>query len=98
MKNLSLILSGAALATLALLSTAAGGAQPAQEQSFRAGATIFGLNLVAGTANPLAGSSTNTPISVREIKGDWIRIDFPNMKTSPTWVSINNIISFRKNR
>jgi hypothetical protein len=53
---------------------------------------------VAGTANPLAGSSTNTPISVREIKGDWIRIDFPNMKTSPTWVSINNIISFRKNR
>ena len=98
MKNLALLLTGAGLATLVLLATSARGAAPQMPQHLRGGATVFGLNLVQGTSNPLKGVDGNAAISIRSVSGDWIQIDSPSMTSGPTWVHRGNIVSYRTGR
>jgi hypothetical protein len=99
MKNISLVLLGAALSAGVLLASSAG-APPAPQGStaFRAGGSVFGLNLVSGNLDPLAGATPGGAVSIRAVKGDWIQIDYPSMKNGPTWVNVNNIVSYRTGR
>lgn len=99
MKNLALLLSGAGLASLALLATSARGPEPSQEpMHLRGGATVFGLNLVQGTSNPLAGLSQTSAVSIRAVSGEWLQIDSPGLKAGPTWIHKDNIVSYRTGR
>ena len=99
MKNLSLVLLGAAVAAIAILSTSARGPlAPQAGMELRAGGSVFGLNLVKGTGDPLSGLTSNTPVKIRDVKGDWVQVDFPSMKTGPVWLNMNNIVSYRTGR
>ncbi len=99
MKNLSLVLLGAAIASLAFLGTSAHGPAPLQgPASLRNGSTLYGLNLVKGSRDPLADSPSSARISIRKTSGNWIEIDFPSSKTGPTWVNLDNVVSYRTSR
>lgn len=99
MKNISLVLLGAALSAGVLLASSAGSpSAPQNTSALRAGTTVFGLNLVAGRLDPLAGSTAGVAVSIRAVKGDWVQIDYPAMKNGPTWVNVNNIVSYRTGR
>lgn len=98
MKNLSFALLGAAITACAFLVSSATLPGPQKGPSgLRGGGSVFGLNLVRGTGEPLVGIGPNTPVSIRKMDGDWIQVDFPNMKTAPTWINVNNIVSYRPN-
>jgi len=99
MKNISLVLLGAALSAVVLLaSSASSPAVPQSMTNLRAGSSVFGLNLVQGSLDPLAGANQSGAVSIRAVKGDWIQIDYPAMKNGPTWVNVNNIVSYRTGR
>ncbi|MCB9914999.1 MAG: hypothetical protein H6828_07600 [Planctomycetes bacterium] len=99
MKNLALLLVGAGLGVALSALTSAGGSAPVEgNKHLRAGATVYGLNLVAGTARPLAGLADDMPVTVRAMDGDWLQVDFPAQKTGPVWVNQANVVSYRTSR
>ena len=78
MKNLALVLSGAALATAALaLSSALSPSLPSEEvpADLGKGRVITGFNLLRGSLPALDGLTQETPVTVRDVDGAWIEID-----------------------
>lgn len=100
MKNSSSMLLGAAaaLALCWLVSAAAPAASPELPTQLKTGGTVFGFDVLSGGGKGLAGLSPETPVTVREMSGDWILVDFPTQKSGPVWVNGNMLVSFRTNR
>jgi hypothetical protein len=95
MRTITTLLLGAAgaLAVLWLTSAAApqSGLGPTK---LRQGNVVFGLSLV----KPLDGLTAATPVTIRGRDGDWVLVDYPTMKSAPTWINLNQVVSLRTDR
>ncbi len=86
---------GAACALAAAWLTSAAAPQSGLKPSgLRQGNVVFGLTLV----KPLDGLTAATPVTIRGRDGDWILVDYPTMKSAPTWINLNQVVSLRTDR
>lgn len=95
MRTVPALLLGAATALgaswLASASTPQSGTRPS---SLRQGNVVFGLSLV----KPIDGLTALTPVTIRDRDGSWVLVDYPSMKSGPTWINLNQVVSLRTDR
>jgi hypothetical protein len=53
---------------------------------------------VAGTANPLKGLDPSAPVSVRDVSGGWMRVEYAAMTGGATWIQLDNVVAYRLGR
>ena len=104
MKHATSLLAGAGLALAAswLLSAAAPApaatASPQLPASLAKGRTVFGLSVLQSSGKPLEGLGKTTPVTVQDVQGGWLLVDFPTQRTGPVWINGSAVVSFRVNR
>ena len=100
MKTFSSMLLGALLALGAswLVSAAAPNTPDKMPGGVTKGGVVFGLNLQAGATKGMKNLTENTPVTLMEIDGGWILVDFPGQSTGPVWINSAAVISYRTNR
>ena len=104
MKHATSLLAGAglALAVSWLLSAAApapaAAPSPQLPASLGKGRTVFGLSVLQSSGKPLEGLDKNTPVTVQDVQGGWLLVDFPTQRTGPVWINGSAVVSFRVNR
>jgi hypothetical protein len=100
MIHLPTLCLGAALTLAATWLISAAAPLPADDMpaELMAGSTVFGFNVLAGTGQALAGLEASTPVTIRELRGSWLRVDYPTQKTGPVWVNSSALVSFRTDR
>jgi hypothetical protein len=97
MKTIALTILGTLLVCLAVGFTPASpqGSVPVE---LRKGGTLFGFSVLRSTQPALDGLSPATPVSIRDVKENWILVDYPTQTSGPAWVNVDNVVSFRTNR
>jgi len=101
MKNLALVLSGAALAAAAFALVSAVSPSPSVgdvPSDIGKGRVVTGFSVLPGSLPVLAGLDDNTPVTIRDVEGTWIEIDYPTQRTGPVWINTNLVVSFRVER
>jgi hypothetical protein len=64
----------------------------------RAGAVLYGLNLVQGAGGGLEGLAPTSPVTVQRLEGGWALVDYPEGPAGVTWVNTRAMISYRTRR
>ncbi len=64
----------------------------------RAGSVVFAFSVLQGGAGGLGNLDAKTPVTLREVQGDWVLIDYPAKVGGPSWVNVNSIVSYQITR
>ncbi len=100
MKQLLSFSLGAASALLFVLLPSMSSAEPTPELpgGIRAGSVVYSFNIQKGAGAGFSGLSADSPVTVREIDDNWIRMDYPGKTGGASWVNLNAVISFQVQR
>jgi hypothetical protein len=83
----------------ALLASAQGSdSEVALPSALSEGSALLALNLVDGTGEGFAGLAADTPVTVLEVDGTWLLLEYPNQVGGPAWVNSQGIVSFQTRR
>ncbi|MFT7486567.1 MAG: hypothetical protein ACI9F9_002422 [Candidatus Paceibacteria bacterium] len=95
---LSFALGSASVLAIVLLSSMSSTQESELPGGIMPGSSVFALNLQQGSGAGFSDMTAGTPVTIRELKDNWILIDYPGKSGGPSWVNLDAVISYQITR